>query len=216
MGIAVFGLKMGHQTSDGWRNRPNSAGGVSVEGYYQNTGTKTIKYISLRFTPYNAVGDAVGCSIRNVSNFGVKCTGPINPNESKSFFGENLWYNHSITSISFTNAIVQYMDGTEEDIAASELSPPVSKGGCYIATSVYGSYDCPELWTLRRYRDNVLARTYLGRSLIHYYYLISPTLIKWFGKTRWFNAIWKVTLDRMVSKLQISGVESLPYEDRIL
>lgn len=29
---------------------------------------------------------------------------------------------------------------------------PKSKA-CYIATSVYGSYDCPEVWTLRRFRD---------------------------------------------------------------
>ena len=31
--------------------------------------------------------------------------------------------------------------------------------GCYVATAVYGSYDCPEIWTLRRFRDKVLART---------------------------------------------------------
>ncbi len=30
------------------------------------------------------------------------------------------------------------------------------KNGCYIATCVYGSYDCPEVWTLRRFRDDVL------------------------------------------------------------
>jgi len=28
-----------------------------------------------------------------------------------------------------------------------------SSAGCYIATAVYGSYNCPEVWTLRRYRD---------------------------------------------------------------
>ena len=26
-------------------------------------------------------------------------------------------------------------------------------GGCYVATCIYGSYDCPQVWTLRRYRD---------------------------------------------------------------
>ena len=26
--------------------------------------------------------------------------------------------------------------------------------GCYVATCVYGSYDCPEVWVLRRFRDN--------------------------------------------------------------
>ena len=26
-----------------------------------------------------------------------------------------------------------------------------SSGGCYVATAVYGSYDCPQVWTLRRF-----------------------------------------------------------------
>ena len=47
--------------------------------------------------------------------------------------------------------------------------------GCYIATAVYGSYDCPEVWTLRRYRDNELAKTWYGRAFIHSCYAISPT-----------------------------------------
>lgn len=36
--------------------------------------------------------------------------------------------------------------------------------GCYVATCVYGSYDCPQVWTLRRFRDNTLAETMLGRD----------------------------------------------------
>lgn len=37
------------------------------------------------------------------------------------------------------------------------------KGGCYIATFVYGSYDCSQVWTLRRFRDNTLDETWYGR-----------------------------------------------------
>ena len=33
------------------------------------------------------------------------------------------------------------------------------KQGCYVATCVYGSYDCPEVWILRRFRDESLERT---------------------------------------------------------
>ena len=45
--------------------------------------------------------------------------------------------------------------------AYSETSTPPAgnSGGCYVATAVYGSYDCPEVWTLRRYRDYTLAAT---------------------------------------------------------
>ena len=91
-----------------------------------------------------------------------------------------------------------------------------NSGGCYVATCVYGSYDCPQVWTLRRFRDNTLAETMLGRTFIRTYYAISPTLVKWFGDTAWFKRMWKGTLDRMVSKLQDNGIESTPYEDKNL
>lgn len=88
------------------------------------------------------------------------------------------------------------------------------KSGCYVATAVYGSYDCPEVWTLRRYRDNTLAITWYGRAFIKIYYAISPTLVKWFGNTNWFKNMWKPTLDRMVEKLNNNGVEDTPYNDK--
>ena len=59
-----------------------------------------------------------------------------------------------------------------------------SGGGCYIATSVYGSYDCPEVWTLRRYRDYSLSKTLFGRLFIKVYYLLSPIMVSLFGKTK--------------------------------
>ena len=84
--------------------------------------------------------------------------------------------------------------------------------GCYVATAVYGSYDCPQVWTLRRYRDYTLAGTWYGRAFIHIYYAISPTLVKWFGHTEWFKKMWKSKLDCIVSTLQSQGVEDTPYE----
>ena len=89
-----------------------------------------------------------------------------------------------------------------------------SSGGCYVATAVYGSYDCPQVWTLRRYRDYTLAETWYGRAFIKTYYAISPTLVKWFGHTEWFKKMWKGKLDRMVENLKSEGVEDTPYEDR--
>ena len=99
------------------------------------------------------------------------------------------------------------------DSRANSLATP-SGGGCYVATCVYGSYDCPQVWTLRRYRDNTLGATWYGRLFIRTYYAISPTLVKWFGNTNWFKKMWKGKLDRMVAKLQKNGVEDTPYEDK--
>ena len=86
--------------------------------------------------------------------------------------------------------------------------------GCYIASCVYGSYDCPQVWTLRRYRDNTLASTWYGRAFIHIYYAISPTIVKWFGNTQWFKNLWKNKLDKMVSNLKSNGVKDTPYQDQ--
>ena len=92
--------------------------------------------------------------------------------------------------------------------------PATPSGGCYVATAVYGSYDCPQVWTLRRFRDYTLAETWYGRAFIRTYYAISPTLVKWFGHTEWFKKMWKGKLDRMVANLNAEGVEDTPYEDR--
>lgn len=89
-----------------------------------------------------------------------------------------------------------------------------SSGGCYIATAVYGSYDCPEVWTLRRYRDNTLSACWYGRLFIRAYYATSPALVKLFGNKEWFNSIWKPYLDRKVKSLNEKGVSNMPYNDK--
>ena len=89
-----------------------------------------------------------------------------------------------------------------------------ANSGCYIATAVYGSYDCPEVWTLRRYRDYTLAETWYGKAFIKIYYAISPTIVRWLGNTEWFNRFWKVKLDHIISVLQEKGIESTPYQDK--
>lgn len=93
--------------------------------------------------------------------------------------------------------------------------PQQTSNGCYVATAVYGSYDCPQVWTLRRFRDFTLAETWYGRAFIRTYYTISPTLVKWFGHTEWFKKMWKGKLDRMVANLNAEGVEDTPYEDKV-
>lgn len=88
------------------------------------------------------------------------------------------------------------------------------KSGCYIATAVYGSYDCPEVWMLRRFRDNTLDRTWYGRAFIRTYYAVSPTLVRWFGKDSWFQALFRPVLDRLVARLRQNGVEDTAYQDK--
>jgi hypothetical protein len=86
-------------------------------------------------------------------------------------------------------------------------------GGCYIATAVYGSYDCPEVWVLRRYRDYALKNSVLGRLFIRIYYAVSPKLVKWFGKKVWFRLLWHNFLDKKVAVLKEAGYSDKEYKD---
>ena len=122
-------------------------------------------------------------------------------------------------TVTNTHGVAIYNKKTDPEIASMIRAkfPNLKKGqslGCYVATAVYGSYDCPQVWTLRRYRDYTLAETWYGRAFIHTYYAISPTLVKWFGHTDWFKKMWKGKLDRMVAELNAQGVEDTPYEDK--
>lgn len=87
--------------------------------------------------------------------------------------------------------------------------------GCYIATCIYGSYDCPQVWTLRRFRDDTLAASRPGRAFIRTYYALSPAVVARFGKCGWFRNLWKFTLDSMVHRLNRCGVQDTPYCDKV-
>ena len=102
---------------------------------------------------------------------------------------------------------------TPDPINESQISNP-SAGPCYIATAYYGSYDCPEVWILRRYRDNTLHKSWIGRHFITLYYAISPTLVKWFGQSKIFKKICKYPLEHLVTTLYKKGVKDTPYQDQ--
>ena len=98
----------------------------------------------------------------------------------------------------------------KENVASSETK---SSGGCYIATCVYKSYDCPEVWCLRRYRDQYLKKHSYGRLFIKLYYATSPKIVKHFGNKKWFNNLFRPYLDKKVDKLKKKGYELTPYID---
>lgn len=227
--VAAKVLKLGHHTYEAgvlgvqevFKAGCDEVGHIGAEVIFKNIEGNTIKYVSVHVTPYNAVGDVVSCTVTQTTTFGIRFTGPIPVGEKVSGFVDGIWYNNSITSAKIDYVDVTYQDDSIERFDVSDLSEDTQvssatsqSGGCYVATCVYGSYDCPEVWTLRRYRDYTLAETWYGRAFIHTYYAISPTLVKCFGKTKWFKNIFKPKLDKMVAKLNASGVEDTPYNDR--
>ena len=130
-----------------------------------------------------------------------------------TFLVSNIkWFNREYVAKTL-NTLGEEIRTVDPTFQTPEL-PAAPTSGCYVATAVYGSYDCPEVWTLRRYRDNTLAESIFGRAFIHTYYAISPTLVKWFGKTQWFKTLFKGKLDKMVKSLNEKGFEDTPYEDK--
>ncbi len=90
----------------------------------------------------------------------------------------------------------------------------LSKKGCYIATCVYNSYDCPQVWRLRRYRDEYLDTHWWGKLFIKFYYFVSPTVVKIFKNNKLFKKISKRFLDAKIKKLEKKGYEDTPYSDK--
>lgn len=96
----------------------------------------------------------------------------------------------------------------------SNSNQKLTSNGCYIATCVYGSYDCPEVWTLRRFRDYTLYKTWYGRLFIKMYYFLSPKIVKYFGKYNFFKKFFKIILNKIVKKLNQNGFDNHSYIDK--
>ena len=108
-----------------------------------------------------------------------------------------------------------YLTATPDYVSIQPAPPPVprQKKGCYVATCVYGSYDCPQVWVLRRYRDEVLVLRWYGRVFIRLYYWLSPSFVKLFGRSGLLKRFLQKRLDRLIEKLTSCGVDDAPYTD---
>lgn len=132
---------------------------------------------------------------------------------NKSGASNMTWAEIKSNGITAATVRSKIIEAIAQQSIENESSKSSSSGGCYIATAVYGSYDCPEVWVLRRYRDNRLQKNALGRLFVKVYYSISPTLVKWFGKKAWFTSLWRGYLDNKVSSLKKSGYSDERYND---
>ena len=79
----------------------------------------------------------------------------------------------------------------------SRTTSSSTSSGCYIATMVYGEYDAPQVLVLRKYRDEVLLSSIIGRIVVKYYYHISPWFVE---KTKNMGAL-KFILRNILNRL---------------
>ena len=141
-------------------------------------------------------GDTLKCVNENIKRYGNPAY-ELAPDDTKKYYEQK-----------FDEYLSLFNDKTEND-------EPETKKGCYIATSVYGSYDCPEVWVLRRYRDFCLEQSFVGKMFVKIYYAVSPFVIRVFGRQKWFNTFWRKFLNKKIEKLKNNGVQDTPYDDNI-
>ncbi|MBT4993345.1 MAG: DnaJ domain-containing protein [Candidatus Marinimicrobia bacterium] len=81
---------------------------------------------------------------------------------------------HCHRSLNYTSSGMEAQSGGYSSGGDSSST----SGGCYIATAVYGDYEHPNVRIFRRFRDEVLLASILGRCFVRSYYLVSPTFAK--------------------------------------
>jgi len=74
--------------------------------------------------------------------------------------------------------------------------------GCYIATMAYGDFDHPQVLELRKFRDDFLSKTKLGRSFIRLYYQYSPSLVERLKNKQGINLIIRKGLDQFIKTIR--------------
>ncbi len=100
----------------------DTVGGVEWTTKIKNNSKKTIKYITLKWRCYNAVGDPIYDEIDGENIVGIRITGPLNSGKSGSYTNSRKFYNHSFASSTIIQITVEFMDGEVVDVTSNEYS----------------------------------------------------------------------------------------------
>ncbi len=104
-------------TISNWTYNIDSAGGVEWNLNITNNTDKQIKYVTLEWNCYNAVGDLIRDEIGWKTYCRVKYTGPLDAHSTSSrVCNTRKFYNHTLKSYQLSEVIVEYMDGTTEKV----------------------------------------------------------------------------------------------------
>ncbi len=134
------------------------------------------------------------------------CCAYINGNQEATYF-LNDFIGSSNDPASAKKSVEWHIEQVRKNgIVPQEKSQDSGGGGCYIATAVYGSYDAPEVMTLRRFRDDVLLKHWWGKVFVKVYYIISPPLAGKLRNMSRINSLVRNRLDIFVEELRKRGM----------
>lgn len=96
-----------------WAWTSDYLGGVEWNFKITNNTNETVKYVTMEWDCYNAVGDLVRDEITGKSSYSIKYTGPLNSTQSTDLLrNTTLFYNSSYYTSKLTKLIVEFTDGT--------------------------------------------------------------------------------------------------------
>ena len=134
----------------------DSADGVDMQIAWENTSSKTIKYIYFTVEAYNAVDDKVACEIRDSYQFIGESTGPFESGHTNLIYDaqkdsysintvfENCYYNANIRYFEITNIRIVYMDNTEFELDEDSVNyafAEIPQGLYYTWNNEYNGYE---------------------------------------------------------------------------
>lgn len=212
--IILVPVRVGHNDPNfGWCCGPDGTGSIGVEFSFRNDSDKSIRTATFVFVPKDASGQIVSCTKTGYSEFAARYTGLLTSGSvAPTMYVEHCWVNAAIVEAEVSRVEITYADGSRESLYGDRIRYG-SATGCYIATCIYGSYDCPPVWILRRFRDQKLSRHPFGRLLIRGYYAISPRLVRRWGSRCGFRTWCRRGLDALVRTLYRHGFADTPYQD---
>ncbi len=101
----------------GMRYSVNSANGVEWTFRIKNNTPKTIKYVILHWTCFNAVDDLIFDEITGESQVRLKFTGPLGGKKTSDRLSNNTpFYNSTFDKVRWDEVSVEFMDGTIEKV----------------------------------------------------------------------------------------------------
>jgi hypothetical protein len=145
----------------------------SVRGYFIYYGTSSGNY-----TQRIDVGDARTCTISGLQ-------------EGAMYYIAATAYDSSGNESGFSNEVV-YAASPGGDAGSS------SGGGCFIATAAFGSPMAPEVALLRAFRDSWLLTNSPGRTLVEFYYWISPPIAAFISRDENRKQIARIVLTPLI------------------
>ncbi len=97
--------------------------------------------------------------------------------------------------------IITYRGEPEKSVCPYCAATVVKFSNCFIATAVYGDPSCDQVRALRKYRDNKLLKTMVGRVFVRSYYRISPVIANWLITRPVLSRYIRSILDILVRRL---------------